>query len=59
MRKFLAVLTCSVVLIVGPCSLESWNIAVSPGFGDRESFIGVELDFGDLDFVVPVFIPNN
>jgi len=54
MRKWLAVLACSTALMAGPCALESWSVAVDPGVGDRESFLGVELDFGDLDLVLPI-----
>jgi len=55
MRKWFATLACSAVLMVGPCTgLESWNIAVNPGFGDREPFVGIDLDFGAVDFVIPL-----
>jgi len=54
MRKFLVILGCTTMFAAGPCMLESWNLAVNPGVGDREAFVGVELDFGDLDLVVPI-----
>lgn len=54
MRRYFAILACSTVLAAGPCAVESWSVAVAPGLGDRESFIGVELDFGDMDLVLPL-----
>ncbi len=54
MKKLLAIFVCSALLAVGPCTLESMSLAVDPGFGDRDAFVGVEFDFGDLDFVVPL-----
>ena len=54
MRKILAILGFTTMFATGPCMLESWNLAVNSGIGDREAFIGVELDFGGLDLVVPL-----
>jgi len=47
-------LACSALLSAGPCALDELSLAVDPGFGDRDTFVGVEFDFGDLDFVVPI-----
>jgi len=58
-RRFLFTLVSTAVLAVGPCLLDSWNVAVNPGFGSRDPFIGVRLDFGEIDFVVPVFFPGD
>lgn len=54
-KKWLATLTCACMLTVGSCLPDSWSVAVNPGFGDANAFVGVELDFGDLDVVVPLF----
>jgi len=54
MRKWLTVLACSTVLAAGPCTLDSWNVAIAPGIGGDASFIGVDLDFGELDLVLPL-----
>ncbi len=59
MRKILAILGCTMMFTAGPCTLESWNIAVNSGIGDREAFVGVELDFGGLDLVVPIVFLEN
>jgi len=54
MRRLLAMLACTSVLMAGPCAVESWNIAINPGMGDTEPYLGVDLDFGDIDFVLPI-----
>lgn len=60
MRKWFVSAVCSAMLVVGPCTgLESWNIAVSPGIGDREPFVGIDLDFGAIDFVIPLSLLVN
>lgn len=59
MRKWLAVLACGAMLMAGPCSFESWNIAVRPGIGHRDSVLGIQLDFGDVDFVIPLTTLGN
>jgi hypothetical protein len=58
MRRFLGILACTTMFAAGPCTLESWNLAVNPGVGDMEAFVGVELDFGGLDVVVPLYFPG-
>ena len=54
MRKWFSMLVCSALLAVGPCTLNELSLAVDPGFGDRDGFVGIELDFGKLDFVIPI-----
>ena len=54
MRKMLAIFACNIMLLAGPCTLDSWNLAINPGVGDTKTFVGVELEFGDFDFVVPI-----
>ena len=52
-------LTCSCFLTVGSCSLDSWSLAVNPGLGGADPFVGVNLDFGDTNLVVPILPFNN
>lgn len=54
MKRLLVTLMCSATLFVAPCALESWSIAVDPGAGDSNAYVGVNLDFGTWDFVVPI-----
>ncbi len=59
MRRWLSILACSTVLAAGPCAIQEWSVVVDPGLGDRESFIGVELDFGNLDLVLSLIPMEN
>ncbi len=54
MRKFFVVLVSSVALTIGSCEVDSWKMAVNPGFGDAQSFVGVELGLGDVNLVLPI-----
>ncbi len=52
MKKFLAILTIASAMMIGPCKLNSWNIALGP----KPSMTGINLDFSNgVDFVVPLF----
>jgi len=41
MRKMLAIFACSVMLFVGPCTLDSWNLPIDLAVGGIRSFFGV------------------
>lgn len=59
MRRFLAILACATALAAGPCILDSWSLAIDPGIDDGASFIGVDLDFGNFDLVLPLVQTGN
>ena len=47
-------LACCGFLAMGPCAVDSWSLAVNPGVHGRDAFIGVELDLGTFDVVLPL-----
>lgn len=54
MKKLFAMLACCGFLAMGPCTVDSWNLAVNPGVHGRNAFVGVELDLGGFDLVLPL-----
>jgi len=55
MKKFLQILVCSSMLFVGPCVLDSWNLAFGPMVNGETLYGGVELEFSNgIDFIVPL-----
>lgn len=54
-RKALCLLTACSMFAVGSCTIDSWNLAIGPGFGDQGAFGGVELEFSNgVDVLVPL-----
>jgi len=55
MRKWCAVFACTVALAVGPCGVDSWNLAIGPVINGETLYGGVELEFSNgFDLIIPV-----
>lgn len=54
-RKAMCLLAAAGLFTAGPCTLDSWKLAVGPVWSGDTAYGGIELEFSNgVDFIVPM-----